>query len=108
MAKPSPKTSTKRAASRGRGKRKSVQAPAPDIVERERALQESEERFRATFEHTAVGVAHTTIEGAFLQVNSRLCQMLGYDLAEFGLDAGQLAERFSGYVDRYGLTPELG
>ena len=25
----------------------------------------------------------------------------GYDLTEFGLDAAQLAERFSGYVDRY-------
>ena len=25
----------------------------------------------------------------------------GYDLAEFGLDAGRLRERFSGYIDRY-------
>jgi hypothetical protein len=25
----------------------------------------------------------------------------GYDLAEFGLDAGSLRERFSGYIDRY-------
>jgi Sulfotransferase family len=30
----------------------------------------------------------------------------GYDLAEFGLDPGELAERFSGYVDRYGITAE--
>jgi hypothetical protein len=27
----------------------------------------------------------------------------GYDLAEFGLDPAQLAERFSGYVTRYGV-----
>jgi hypothetical protein len=27
----------------------------------------------------------------------------GYDLTEFGLDAAQLAERFSGYVTRYGV-----
>jgi len=30
----------------------------------------------------------------------------GYDLAEFGLDPGELAERFSGYVDRYGIAVE--
>jgi hypothetical protein len=30
----------------------------------------------------------------------------GYDLAEFGLDAGGLAERFAGYVDRYGIAVE--
>jgi hypothetical protein len=30
----------------------------------------------------------------------------GYDLAEFGLDAGELAERFAGYVDRYDIAVE--
>jgi hypothetical protein len=30
----------------------------------------------------------------------------GYDLAEFGLDGGALAERFRPYVDRYGLPLE--
>jgi hypothetical protein len=30
----------------------------------------------------------------------------GYELAEFGLDPGELAERFSGYVDRYGIAVE--
>ena len=30
----------------------------------------------------------------------------GYDLAEFGLDGAQLAERFSGYVDRYDVPTE--
>jgi hypothetical protein len=29
-----------------------------------------------------------------------------YDLAPFGLDAGELAERFAGYVDRYDVVPE--
>ncbi len=28
-----------------------------------------------------------------------------YDLSEFGLDAAELAERFSGYTERYGVTP---
>jgi hypothetical protein len=30
----------------------------------------------------------------------------GYDLAEFGLDAGDLAGRFAGYVDRYDVAVE--
>lgn len=30
----------------------------------------------------------------------------GYDLAEFGLDAGEIAERFSGYVGRYDIPIE--
>jgi hypothetical protein len=30
----------------------------------------------------------------------------GYDLAEFGLEAGELAERFAGYVDRYDVAVE--
>jgi len=30
----------------------------------------------------------------------------GYDLAEFGLDAGELAERFAAYVDRYRIAVE--
>jgi hypothetical protein len=30
----------------------------------------------------------------------------GYDLAEFGLDAGDLKERFAGYADRYGIPEE--
>jgi hypothetical protein len=30
----------------------------------------------------------------------------GYDLAEFGLDPGELAERFAGYVDRYDVAAE--
>ncbi len=80
MAKPSPKTSTKRSASAGRAQRAARRAPVQG--EAERALRESEERFRATFEQAAVGVAHTTIEGRFLQVNGRLCQMLGYVPAE--------------------------
>ena len=32
----------------------------------------------------------------------------GYDLTEFGLDAAELTERFSGYVERYGIPLERG
>ena len=47
--------------------------------EREAAarLRESEERFRATFENAAVGVAHVGLDGEWLRVNDRLCEILG-------------------------------
>ena len=41
-----------------------------------------EERFRATFEQAAVGMAHTTVEGWFLEVNRKLCEILGYSREE--------------------------
>lgn len=47
-----------------------------------RALEESEERFRATFEHAAVGMALVATTGRFLRVNRRLCQILGYKADE--------------------------
>jgi diguanylate cyclase (GGDEF)-like protein/PAS domain S-box-containing protein len=37
---------------------------------------ESEARFRHTFEQAAVGMAHVDLDGRFLRVNRRLCQML--------------------------------
>ncbi|MBI1849855.1 MAG: PAS domain S-box protein [Planctomycetes bacterium] len=52
-----------------------------EIVERTRtevALRESEERFRAAFAHAAVGMALTTLEGRFLQVNATYCAITGY------------------------------
>ena len=48
----------------------------------EAALQEGEERFRATFEQAAVGMAHVDPGGRWIRVNDRLCEMLGYTRAE--------------------------
>ncbi len=48
----------------------------------EAILHESEERFRATFEQAAVGIAHVGLDGRFLRVNRRLCEILGYTQAE--------------------------
>jgi PAS domain S-box-containing protein len=42
------------------------------------ALQESNKRFRSTFEQAAVGMARVSILGRWLEVNSKLCQILGY------------------------------
>lgn len=38
---------------------------------------ESEERFRATFEQAAVGIAHVALDGTFLRVNERFCEIAG-------------------------------
>jgi PAS domain S-box-containing protein len=44
----------------------------------QRALAEREAQFRATFEQAAVGIAHVGLDGAWLRVNQRLCDIVGY------------------------------
>lgn len=56
-----------------------------DITERkqvEERFRRSEERFRATFEQAAVGVAHLAIEGRWLRINQKLCEFVGYSREE--------------------------
>jgi PAS domain S-box-containing protein len=56
-----------------------------DVSERRRieeVLRESEERFRATFEHAAIGAAQVGIDGRWLRVNRRLCEIVGYEREE--------------------------
>jgi PAS domain S-box-containing protein len=45
-------------------------------------LREIEERFRATFEQAAVGIAHVGLDGHWLRVNRRLCDIVGYSREE--------------------------
>ena len=42
----------------------------------------SEERFRGTFEHAAVGIAHIDAESRCLRANQKMCEILGYPSAE--------------------------
>src|SRR5215213_7303449 len=56
-----------------------------DVTERRRieeVLRESEERFRATFEHAAIGAAQVSIDGSWLRVNRRLGEIVGYEPEE--------------------------
>ena len=56
-----------------------------DITESKRAeaaLRESEQRFRATFFQAAVGMAQIGLDGQWLLVNHRFCEMLGYSQTE--------------------------
>jgi formate hydrogenlyase transcriptional activator len=58
-----------------------------DIDDRKRAeeaLRKSEERWRAVFENSAIGVALTDQSGRFLATNSAFQKMLGYTEQEIG------------------------
>ncbi|HEX7626544.1 MAG TPA: PAS domain S-box protein, partial [Gaiellaceae bacterium] len=48
----------------------------------QRALQESEARFRGAFYSSSLGMALETLDGKFIQVNDRLVEMLGYTIDE--------------------------
>ena len=53
-----------------------------DRKQAEKALQESEQRFRATFNQAAVGIAHASLKGEFLRINQKYCDLLGYTQEE--------------------------
>lgn len=81
-----------------------------EIRDRERAqaeLAESENLFRAFFEQAAVGIAQVDMDGRFLQVNARLCEIAGLtqsELAERKLNdiarAADLAQELDGVEAR--------
>ncbi|MDP9487357.1 MAG: PAS domain S-box protein, partial [Actinomycetota bacterium] len=85
--------------------------------EARRALAESEERFRATFEQAAVGVAHVAPDGRWLRVNDRLCRIVGYGHEELAgmtfediihpddlkKDLGQVSRLLAGEIATYSM-----
>ncbi len=52
------------------------------LAQANQELSESEQRFRATFEQAAVGVGHVDIQGQWLRVNQKLCDIVGYNREE--------------------------
>jgi PAS domain S-box-containing protein len=91
-----------------------------DITERknfEQALQMSEERMRLFFERQLVGMAITSPQKGWLQVNDKLCQMMGYSREELGRltwaemtypedlapDVAQFERLLNGEIDDYML-----
>lgn len=45
-------------------------------------LRESEARFQASFDQAAIGMALVAVDGRWLRVNRRFCEILGFDEAE--------------------------
>ena len=52
------------------------------LIHLDAVLRESEERFRNTFDQAAVGMAHVAIDGYFLRLNDRWCDIVGYSREE--------------------------
>jgi PAS domain S-box-containing protein len=52
------------------------------VAERTAEALEREERFGATFEQAAVGVAHVSPDGKFLRLNQKFCYIVGYSQEE--------------------------
>ena len=67
-------------------------------VQTEKALRESEERFRSIFENATIGLYRTTPDGRVLMANPALLRMLGYSSFE-GLAQRRLEEE--GYAPEY-------
>jgi len=44
----------------------------------ERALSQSEQRFRSIFENAPIGIAFTDLNGGFQEVNAQFCKLVGY------------------------------
>ncbi|HLI77978.1 MAG TPA: ATP-binding protein [Acidobacteriaceae bacterium] len=90
-------------------------------VRTEAELRLAQQRFSATFNQAAVGMAHTTVAGRFVLVNQRLGEMLGLSLeklsalrledfllpSEQGLDATLLAELLAGSRSGYRVERSL-
>ena len=80
-------------------------------------LGRSEERFRATFEQAAVGMAHVGMDGGWLRVNRKLCEIVGYPREELlgktfqdithpedlGADLDQLRWLLAGEIGTYSM-----
>jgi PAS domain S-box-containing protein len=52
-------------------------------IEAQKALKESEQKFRSIFENSGIGKAILTTKGEFIKVNNSFAEMLGYGIEEF-------------------------
>ena len=85
------------------------------VAERTAELRQSEELFRTVFEQAAVGIAQLSQDGAFLQVNTKFCRIVGYRKEEFSdltfrdithpddlhLDEAHVARVIAGEIDAF-------
>ena len=65
------------------------------------SISDNDARFRAIFTNAAVGIARVALDGRFLEVNERLCDILGYTSDEL------LTKTFGDITHRGDLTTDL-
>ena len=94
------------------GDREALQAAQNAVIAEERA---SMERFHAYFDHSIVGLAITSLEKGWIEVNDALCTTLGYTRDELtrmtwmeltypedlAPDLAQFNRMLAGEIDRY-------
>ena len=68
----------KRVGDKVRAKELARGADVPTVPGYASEEDESEERLRATFEQAAVGVSHVALDGSWIRVNQKLCDIVGY------------------------------
>ncbi|WP_266096564.1 PAS domain S-box protein [Rubrobacter marinus] len=56
-----------------------LKAALAGLEESERYLEEREAHFQDTFELAAVGMAHVALDGRWVRVNKKLCEIVGYE-----------------------------
>jgi len=88
-----------------------------DVHVREEQLAASEDRYRATFEQAAMGIAHVSPEGNWLRMNRGLCDIVGYTTDELlgirfqdithpddlDADLAQVKKLLDGEIDHYSM-----
>ena len=94
-----------------------VQTDVTELRRTERALRESEERFRLAFDRAAVGMAYVSPDGGWIRVNDKLLEIVGYGREELSgltfqdithpddLDADleQVGRMLEGEIDEYAI-----
>lgn len=94
-----------------------LEALVSKLEANQRMLRESEEMFRSTFELAAVGIAHMALDGRWLRVNEKLCEIVGYAREELlertyqdithsddlGTDLLHLDMMLAGEIDSYSV-----
>ena len=77
-----------------------------EVMARTAELQESEQRFRVTFDQAAIGITHVAPDGRWLRVNQKFCEIVGYtptDLTKLTFQEVTSPEDLNadlGYVER--------
>ncbi len=97
-----------------------IQASSRDVSSRKRAearLRESEQRFRLSMTNAPIGMALVGLDGSWLEVNDRLCQILGrtedelrpltfQDIThpqDLDVDLVYMQQLMAGEIDRYAM-----